>query len=75
MFREVEKWWNDMSDRDRDNLRRALSREGVKNFWVFGKEDYANLILEEGLMYDKVCPSSSPMVQSIKVRFSLFVVL
>lgn len=32
MFREVEKWWNDMGDRERDSLRRSLSREGVQHF-------------------------------------------
>ena len=32
MFREVEKWWNDMGDRERDSLRRSLSRDGVQHF-------------------------------------------
>ena len=32
MFREVEEWWSDMSDRDRDNMRRCLSRDGVQHF-------------------------------------------
>lgn len=32
MFREVEKWWNDKDDRERDDLRRSLSREGVQHF-------------------------------------------
>jgi hypothetical protein len=32
MFREVEKWWRDMGDRERDNLRRCLSRDGVQQF-------------------------------------------
>ena len=32
MFREVEKWWRDMGDRERDNLRRCLSRDGVQHF-------------------------------------------
>jgi len=32
MFREVEKWWSEMGDRERDNLRRCLSRDGVQHF-------------------------------------------
>jgi hypothetical protein len=32
MFREVEKWWNDLGDRERDGLRRSLSRDGVQHF-------------------------------------------
>lgn len=30
MFRVVEGWWRDMSDRERDDMRRKLSREGVE---------------------------------------------
>lgn len=32
MFREVEKWWGDKDERERDSLRRALSRDGVQHF-------------------------------------------
>jgi hypothetical protein len=32
MFREVEKWWGEQNERDRDNLRRCLSRDGVQHF-------------------------------------------
>lgn len=31
MFRSVEEWWNDMSDDAKDEYRRKLSRNGVKN--------------------------------------------
>jgi hypothetical protein len=31
MFRTVESWWNDLSDRAKDDLRGKLSREGVEN--------------------------------------------
>ncbi|KAM0720143.1 hypothetical protein Q7P37_004279 [Cladosporium fusiforme] len=32
MFREVEKWWGDKNERERDTLRRQLSRDGVEHF-------------------------------------------
>jgi hypothetical protein len=32
MFREVEKWWGDKNEREREALRRSLSREGVQHF-------------------------------------------
>jgi len=32
MFREVEKWWGDKNEREREGLRRSLSREGVQHF-------------------------------------------
>lgn len=32
MFREVEKWWGEKDDRERDNLRRSLSTDGVQHF-------------------------------------------
>ena len=32
MFREVEKWWGDKDEREREALRRSLSREGVQHF-------------------------------------------
>jgi hypothetical protein len=32
MFREVEKWWGEKSDRERDSLRRSLSKDGVQHF-------------------------------------------
>ncbi|KAK5726074.1 hypothetical protein LTR15_004266 [Elasticomyces elasticus] len=31
MFQTVERWWNDMDDRARDQLRQQLSREGVQS--------------------------------------------
>jgi hypothetical protein len=32
MFREVEKWWGNKDEDEREKLRRSLSREGVQNF-------------------------------------------
>lgn len=32
MFREVEKWWGEKDERERENLRRSLSRDGVQHF-------------------------------------------
>jgi hypothetical protein len=32
MFREVEKWWGDKNEREREALRRNLSRDGVQHF-------------------------------------------
>lgn len=31
MFDSVRQWWDELDDGDRDDLRRKLSREGVKN--------------------------------------------